>query len=524
ARAAVRAALASAAEAAPPEARGILEAQALLVDDDALVRPARRAVLEEGRSAARAWSDASSAVVRAYEELDDDYQRARGADVADVCRRVLRALAGGAAGAAAGEGIVVAEEITPADAAALEPARVQGIAAARGGPTSHGAIVVRARGIPAVVGLGDEVLGVRDGAVVVVDGDRGRVHVNPSEEELAALRARRARAEEAAVAARARAGDEAVTRSGTRVEVTANVGADDAGAARAEGADGIGLLRTELLFLDRRHPPSEDDQAAAYARAADAMEGRPVIVRTLDAGADKPLPFAPRAPEANPFLGVRGLRLALAEPALLGVQLRAVLRAAHRRPLSVMFPMVTTIAELRAARRVLEEAAGDLERRGVDHANSVPVGVMVEVPAVALRAGVFAAEIDFFSLGTNDLTQYTMAAERGNDQVASLGDAVHPAVLALADAVCRAARAHGRWVGVCGEAAGDPAGAALFVGLGVTELSVAPPAIAAVKERVRALDDDAARALARAALECEDAAAVRALVAERSDGGDGDGA
>jgi phosphocarrier protein FPr len=491
------------------------------VDDDALVGPARRAVLE-GSSAARAWAEAARRVEEAYEELDDDYQRARAADVADVSRRVLRALAGETQGAAGAEGVVVTAEIAPADAAGLEPGRVRGVAAARGGPTSHGAIMVRARGIPAVVGIGDDVLGVREGALVVVDGDRGRVHVDPPEKELAALRRRQAQAQEAGARARARAREEAVTRAGTRVEVMANVGAGDADAARDAGADGIGLLRTELLFLSRREAPSEDEQAAAYERAADALEGRPVLLRTLDAGADKPLEFAARAPEANPFLGVRGLRLVLAEPVLLATQLRAVLRAARRRPVSVMFPMVTTVEELRAARRALEEAADDLDERGVDHARTLPVGVMVEVPAVALQARAFAPEVDFFSVGTNDLTQYTMAAERGNERLAALGDALHPAVLVLVDMVCRAARDHGRWVGVCGELAADPAATAILVGLGVTELSVAPPAVAAVKERVRALDDDAARALARAALGCEDAHAVRALVAARPEGAGGE--
>jgi phosphoenolpyruvate-protein kinase (PTS system EI component) len=277
----------------------------------------------------------------------------------------------------------------------------------------------------------------------------------------------------------------------------------------AHGADGVGLLRTEFLFLDRATLPGEDEQAEALREIATALDGRPLIVRTLDVGADKPLPSLPQPPEANPFLGRRGIRLGLAEPDLLRVQLRAVLRVAAEHPLKVMFPMVATLGEVRAARALLDE---ERERLRIDP--PLEVGIMVEVPSVAVQAERFAREVDFFSIGTNDLAQYALAAERGNAALAALTDGPVPALLSLVRDVVRGAAAHGRWVGVCGELAGDPDAAVLLVGLGVTELSMAAGLVPEVKEVVRGMDAAEAARLAAAALDLDDAAAVRALVSD----------
>jgi phosphocarrier protein FPr len=277
----------------------------------------------------------------------------------------------------------------------------------------------------------------------------------------------------------------------------------------------VGLLRTEFLFLDRATAPDEEEQVRAYGEIGGLMEGRRTVLRTLDAGADKPLAFARLEPEENPFLGVRGLRLSLARPELLVTQLRAALRAAAVVPLSVMFPMVSEVGELRAAVALLEQARASLAADGLP-AGEVELGVMIEVPAAALRADALAAEVDFLSIGTNDLVQYTMAAERGNGGVARLSDPVHPAVLRLIDGVVRAARSHGRRVAVCGEAASDPHAVPLLVGLGVDELSVGPRRVPLVKAWVRELDFASAGDLARRALELEDAAAVRSLAAASS--------
>ena len=301
--------------------------------------------------------------------------------------------------------MLVVRDLTPGDAAALDRERVQGIAVGRGGATSHAAILARALGIPAVVGLGDRLGEVADGTLLVLDGDAGTVEVDPPADTLAEREQAREAAERRRARARERATEPASMRDGETIEVAANVGSvADAVSAVELGADGVGLLRTEFLFLDRDEAPSEEEQVAVYDEIAAALEGRPVIVRTLDAGADKPLRFLPQAPEDNPFLGVRGIRLGLAHPELLRTQLRAIATVAARHPLKVMFPMVATLDEYRQARAMIDA--------------DVEVGVMLEVPAMALQADAFAREVDFFSVGTNDLTQYTMAAERGNEALA----------------------------------------------------------------------------------------------------------
>jgi phosphocarrier protein FPr len=486
----------------------IFDAHLLLLDDAALVDPAIHAI-DAGESAARAWSAAAAATAESYRSLDDPYLRERAADVQDVGDRVLRHLVGAppAAAAPSAAGILVVDDLTPGEAAALDPQLVDGLVLARGGATSHAAILSRALGIPSVAGLGAGVLAIAEGTPLVLDGAAGTLEVDPAPERLAELE----RARDAARARHRRALDHARerarTRDGTTIEVMANVGAPkDAAAAVALGADGVGLLRTEFLFLDRDDAPSEEEQVAVYEEIAAALEGRPLVLRTLDAGADKPLRFLPQEPEENPFLGVRGVRLALAHRDLFATQLRAALTVARRFPVQVMFPMVATLAEYRAARALLETA-----RAAVD-GPEIPVGVMVEVPAVALAAERFAREVDFLSIGTNDLTQYTMAAERGNEALSGLLTGPQPPVLRLIAAVADGAAAHDRWAGVCGELAGDPGAAVLLAGLGVRELSMAAPLIPAVKEALRAVSLEQAQAVARQSLELEDAAAVTALV------------
>ncbi len=497
-----------AARAGETEA-GIFDAHLLFLRDDALLAPARRSIHAEGRSAARAWRDAIDHTAAAWDGLEDEYLRARADDLRSVGAQVLARLLGVAQPHARIDepGVLVAADLTPADTAGLDPALVRGIATARGGPTSHAAVLARALGIPAVVGLGDAALELAEGSTVAVDGRSGDLYVDPSpadvarlEEEAAALAAARARARESAHGA-------AVTRDGIVVEVAANVGAPaEVPAAVEAGADGVGLFRTEFLFMGRDRMPDEDEQEAAYRAAAEALAGRPLLIRTLDAGADKPLPYLGQPHEENPFLGVRGVRLGLARPELLEAQLRAIVRVAADHPVRVMFPMVATRDELRRAREVLERARAAADAR-------LEVGIMIEVPAAALTAHALAAECDFFSIGTNDLTQYALAADRGNERVAELTDALHPAVLSLIHAAVAGARAHGRWVGVCGELAGDAAATPLLIGLGVRELSMSAPAIAGVKQAVRATDADAAAALAERARTCADAAEVRALLA-----------
>ncbi|HET9323376.1 MAG TPA: phosphoenolpyruvate--protein phosphotransferase [Gaiellaceae bacterium] len=493
----------------------IFDAHLLFLDDDALLGPARRAIFEQGRNAAQAWNEAAEAVAADYRGLDDEYLGARADDLTGVARQVVAQLVGGTTPAAAlvEPGILLAADLTPADTASLDRELVRGIATAYGGPTSHSAILARSLGIPAAVGLGEPLLDVPEGTHLALDGDAGAVYVDPAADLVRTYEQRSAEREAEARRALASAQRPATTRDGTSIEVVANVGSPaDVDAAVVNGAEGVGLLRTEFLFLERDSLPGEDEQYAAYAEIGQRLGGRPLILRTLDVGADKPLPYLPQRVEANPFLGVRGIRLGLAQPELLETQLRAALRAAADQPLKVMFPMVTMLAEFRAATAVLARAREQLDERGV-RAGRIDVGVMVEVPATALAAHAFAPEVDFFSIGTNDLTQYTLAAERGNDAVAPLADALHPSVLRLIGMVAEAAEAEGKWVGVCGELASDPLAVPALVGLGVSELSVNPPAVPATKEAVRQVDSGAARALAGEALRLASADEVRALLA-----------
>ncbi|MQA80525.1 MAG: phosphoenolpyruvate--protein phosphotransferase [Streptosporangiales bacterium] len=492
------------------EAADILEMQALLLDDAALL-DAAVARVGEGEPAGRAWRGAVAGVVTAYAGVDDDYQRARVDDIEDVGRRVVAALAGvPVRRTVSGPGVVVAEVLGPADTAALDRSLVRGILTASGAPTGHAAILARALGVPAVVGAGEAVLRLDEAQPVLLDGDTGAVYVQPDRTVRREYERRQAAAGAAHDAALLTATEPAVTSDGVRITVEANVGSlADASDAARQGADGVGLLRTEFLFLGRDEPPTEDEQVEAYTAVAVRLGGGVVTVRTLDVGADKPAPYLRQAREDNPFLGVRGLRLGLARPDVLSTQLRAVLRVAADHPVRVMFPMVSSLDELDEASALLDRA-----RAEVGTGVHLPVGVMVEVPAVGLLAEAFAERVDFLSVGTNDLTQYVLAADRGNAGVAALGDACHPAVLALVRRTALAARDRDRPVAVCGELAGDPTVTSLLVGLGVTELSVVPTAVPLVKQAVRATSYADATRLAEQALRRRTAAEVRRDVSE----------
>jgi multiphosphoryl transfer protein len=495
----------------------IFDAHLLFLEDEALLGPARRLILEDRRNAADAWNDATQSVVENWRRLDDEYLRARAQDLVAVARQVLWQLVGDGSGSPVleGQGILVAPDLAPAETAGLDRDVVRGIVTAFGGPTSHSAILARSLGLPAVVGLGEAVLSLPEGTSLLLDGDRGLVWVEPPPKVVTEFTERRQIQEAAVREARAAAHGQALTQDGRRIEVMANVGSpDDVREALDAGAEGIGLLRTEFLFMDRPTMPDEEEQEVAYRNIASSLGGRPLVLRTLDVGADKPLPYLPQPAEANPFLGTRGIRLALAHRELLAGQLRAALRVAADHPISVMFPMVATLDELRAAREVLEEARTKVTADLGRVIRPMEIGVMVEVPSVALTAERFAPEVDFFSVGTNDLAQYTLAAERGNERVAALADALHPSVLRLIQLTVEAAEALGRWVGVCGELAGDPLAIPILVGLGVRELSMAPPAIPVAKHIVRRWDLDSARSLSAAALRLDSGAAVRQLATE----------
>lgn len=464
--------------------------------------------LKQGESAAAAWDNVIDSAARQQEQLQDVLLAERAADLRDVGRRVLAQICGIENVAAPDEPyILVMDEVGPSDVARLDPAQVAGILTARGGATAHSAIVARALGIPALVGAGDGVLLLRPGTVLLLDGQKGRLTVAPDAETLQRAAEDRDNREQRLQAAAAKRMEPALTVDGHAVEVFANIG-DSAGtpAAVEQGAEGIGLLRTELLFMAHSQAPDEATQEAEYRRVLDDLQGRPLVVRTLDVGGDKPLPYWPIDKEENPFLGVRGIRLTLQRPQVMESQLRALLRAADNRPLRIMFPMVGTVEEWRQARdmtlRLREEIpVADLQ-----------IGIMIEVPSAALLAPVLAKEVDFFSVGTNDLTQYTMAIDRGHPTLSAQADGLHPAVLQLIDITVRAAHANGKWVGICGELAADPLAVPVLVGLGVDELSVSARSIGEVKACVRELNLSTVKQLAQNALTVGSAAEVRALV------------
>ncbi|WP_313296531.1 phosphoenolpyruvate--protein phosphotransferase [Pseudomonas sp.] len=470
--------------------------------DDAELR------LAQGESAAAAWMAVIDAAARQQEALHDALLAERAADLRDVGRRVLAQLCGLQAQAEPEQPyVLVMAEVGPSDVARLDPARVAGIVTAYGGATAHSAIVARALGIPAVVGVGPAVLLLAAGTPLLLDGQRGAVTVAPPAEVLQRALAEREQREQRLQAAWAKRHDPAVTRDGHAVEVFANIG-ESSGIDKVveQGAEGIGLLRTELIFMAHSQAPDVATQEAEYRRVLDGLGGRPLVVRTLDVGGDKPLPYWPIAAEENPFLGVRGVRLTLQRPQIMEDQLRALLRAADQRPLRIMFPMVGQLHEWREARAMVERL------RQETPVADLQVGIMVEVPSAALLAPQLAREVDFFSIGTNDLTQYTLAIDRGHPSLSAQADGLDPAVLSLIDMTVRAAHAQGKWVGVCGELAADPQAVAVLLGLDVDELSVAARSIAEVKALVRQTDHQAARALAREALQQDSAAAVRALV------------
>jgi multiphosphoryl transfer protein len=488
------------------EEAAIFDAHRGLLSDPELLDRVQEAIAR-AISAASAWRDVIAQQASLLEELADSLLAERAADLRDVGERVLRLLAADAAPAAVLPGepvIVVAYDLTPSETAAFDPQFVLGFCTAVGGPNAHTAILARALGLPAVVSAGPAVLEYAPGTLAILDGRAGTLLIAPNPTELAAARA--AQSEERAVhtAALHAASMPAATLDGRQVEVAANVGGvADAQQALASGAEGVGLLRTEFLFLDRASMPSEDEQFAVYAAIVQAMAGRPVIVRTLDIGGDKPLAYLKLPAEENPFLGERGIRLCLAHPDLLEQQLRAIVRAANNGPLRIMFPMVADLEELRAARALLDAVRAKLAGPPIE------VGIMVEVPSAALMADLFAPEVDFFSIGTNDLTQYTLAMDRTHPTLAAKADGLHPAVLRLIGRTAEAAHAAGKWVGVCGELGADPLAVPILIGLGVDELSVSVPAIPTVKAQIRSLRMEECQQRARQALACATAQQVR---------------
>lgn len=497
-----------------PQARDMMAMHQELLADPSLTQGVSCRITQGLSAAAAWWNEIDSAATR-QAACPDALLAERAVDIRDIGRRVMALLCDSNPVATPDHPYLwVAQDIGPSQLVNLDPNRVLGLVTVGGGASSHSAILARSLGIPVLVAAGDAVMTLPSGTEAILNGDDGTLWVAPESSVLEQARVRQQETRKQAEQAWAHRHEPAITRDGHRVEVAANLG-DTARAAEVveAGAEGVGLLRTEFVFMARRSAPDLDAQQAAYQSVFDALDGRPLVARTLDVGGDKPLPYWPVPKEDNPFLGVRGIRLCMQKPELLETQLRALLMAAGGRPLRIMFPMMADWSEWRWARALFDRIQAEVQASDVQ-ATKVQLGIMVEVPSIALNAEVFAQEVDFFSIGTNDLTQYTLAMDRGSVELARLSDGLNPAVLRLIKMTVDAAHAKGKWVSVCGELGSDPVALPLLVGLGVDELSVSLKQVSLVKAWVRQCSLVQCKQLADLALRARDAQAVRALTGE----------
>lgn len=497
------------------EEAGIFVAHQLMLQDPELLGNVAHELNENPRNAEAIWWAVIEAFASAFQQLDDPYLQARAADILDIGRQVLRHLVGIAASrpTLTTPAIIVAEEISPSQMAGFDVNLVRGIVTAAGGATSHSAILARSLGIPAVVGVGDRLEAISSGQAIAIDGGKGWLYPAPNEAQIATLEAEQSAWRWAQSLYAKQSQQPAITTDGRRIEVAANLASPtDAAKAFQSGAEGVGLFRTEFLFMERGEAPTEEEQFDAYTKAAEGLAGHPVIIRTLDVGGDKPIPYLTSSKEENPFLGHRGIRNWLAAPALARTQLRAICRASHNHALKIMFPMVSTVAEVDRAKTLLAEVQAELSAEGMGYNPALEVGIMIEVPAAVWNAPALAQEVSFFSIGTNDLTQYIMAADRGNPNVSELADYFQPAVLRAIQQVVAAAEAAEIWVGMCGEMAGNPVALPLLVGLGLSELSMSAGAIPEIKAKIRGLAYEHAQTIARHTLTLPSAEAVRAYL------------
>ena len=494
------------------EEASIFEAHQEMLFDPALEGKVRTEV-EFGQTVEQALVTAIEELASLLAGMGDELFAARALDVRDVGHRILRILLGlpdTALSAVTEPSIIIAEDLTPSDTASLDPKLTLGFITAQGGLTSHSAILARTLGLPAIVGMGSGLLDkVSNDTFIVMDGRTGEMIIGPDQETIARYKQIKVQRESHLLVLKTAAEKDAFTANGRRVEVAANVGeVTSTRDAMDHGAEGIGLLRTEFLYLEDTQPPSEEKQYHIYREIFEVMSGRPVIVRTLDIGGDKPPSYLSFPDEMNPFLGWRAIRISLDEPELFKTQLRAILRAAVGHHARIMFPMVSDLDELRRAREIVEAVKRDLELASIEFAVDVPVGIMVETPAAAVLVDVLAEASDFFSLGTNDLTQYTMAVDRGNARVSGLYQPLHPSVLRLIRQTIDAGHAKGKWVGMCGELAGMTKAIPILLGFGLDEFSMNPRAIPEAKHLIGKLTDEKSREIARQAMSFGTAAEI----------------
>ncbi|WP_299740487.1 phosphoenolpyruvate--protein phosphotransferase [uncultured Rossellomorea sp.] len=494
----------------------IFEAHLLVLSDPELLTPIEDKVKSENVNAEFALKETADMFVSMFESMDNEYMKERAADIRDVTKRVLSHLLGvqiANPSMVTEEVIVIAEDLTPSDTAQLNREFVKGFTTDIGGRTSHSAIMARSMEIPAVVGTKSITSSVENGDMIIVDGLNGEVHINPTPEVIEEYKKEHARYEEQKAEWAKLVNEPTVSKDGEHVELAANIGTPkDLEGVKNHGGEGVGLYRTEFLYMGRDELPSEDEQYEAYKSVLEGMEGKPVVVRTLDIGGDKELPYLNLPKEMNPFLGYRAIRLCLDEQDIFRTQLRALLKASPFGNLKIMFPMISNLQEFREAKAILEEEKQALLENGTNVADHIEVGIMVEIPSTAVMADVFAKEVDFFSIGTNDLIQYTMAADRMNERVSYLYQPYNPAILRLVKMVIDAAHKEGKWAGMCGEMAGDEIAVPILLGLGLDEFSMSATSILRARSQIRQLNRAEMKELAEQALQLDTNDAVISAV------------
>lgn len=494
----------------------IFDAHLLVLEDPELINPIEENIKNNQSNAATALSEVATNFVTIFESMDNEYMRERAADIKDVSKRVLSHILGVTLPNPTlidEPVVIIAEDLTPSDTAQLNKAFVQGFATNIGGRTSHSAIMSRSLEIPAVVGTKNITALVEQGDFIIVDGIEGEVILNPDEATIIAYKQKQSQFIEEKELLKQLVNDKTVTSEGKHVELAANIGTpDDLTGVVNNGAEGIGLYRTEFLYMGRDTMPSEDEQYEAYAKVLKEMKGKRVVVRTLDIGGDKELPYLNLPKEMNPFLGYRAIRLCLAQPEIFRPQLRALLRASVHGNLSIMFPMIATINEFREAKAILEDEKANLTKENIKFSDNIELGIMVEIPSTAAMADIFAKEVDFFSIGTNDLIQYTMAADRMSERVSYLYQPYNPAILRLVKQVIDASHKEGKWTGMCGEMAGDTTAIPLLLGLGLDEFSMSATSILRARRQIKNLSQVEMAKIAEQALNCSTQEEVISLV------------
>ena len=489
-----------------PDKAAIFDAHLLVLEDPELINPIEDNIRNNQMNAAASLSEVSTNFITIFESMDNEYMQERAADIKDVSKRVLSHILGVSLPNPTmidEPVVIIAEDLTPSDTAQLNKQFVQGFATNIGGRTSHSAIMSRSLEIPAVVGTKNITDAVQQGDFVIVDGIAGEVIINPDEQTVTGYKARQAAFLQEKEELKQLVNDKTVTKEGKHVELAANIGTpNDLEGVKNNGAEGIGLYRTEFLYMGRDAMPSEDEQFEAYKKVLSEMDGKRVVVRTLDIGGDKELPYLNLPKEMNPFLGYRAIRLCLDQQDIFRTQLRALLRASIHGKLSIMFPMIATINEFREAKAILEEEKANLIADKVKVADDIELGIMVEIPSTAAMADIFAKEVDFFSIGTNDLIQYTMAADRMSERVSYLYQPYNPAILRLIKQVIDASHKEGKWTGMCGEMAGDSTAIPLLLGLGLDEFSMSATSILSARRQIKNLSQPEMAKVAEQALNC----------------------